>query len=118
MRTQKLAMRQLKFTLFLVPFSSFANEPAANAPSRPYYECMKSETEKYSKKTDQVDDAILAAGASCKEERDKLLGEIIGELIYTKGMTGNEAEEVAKIAVANVDERMRPLLVKAALDSR
>lgn len=46
------------------------------------------------------------------------MGHIIAELIYTKGMPGNEAEKVAEIAVGHVDKRMRPSLVKAALDSR
>lgn len=114
----KIAVRPLLFAFSLLPFSSFASEPAESAPSRPYFECMKAETERYSKKTDKVDDAILAAGASCKEERDRLLAGVIAYLIYTKGMSGNEADEVAKSAVAQVDERMRPLLVKAALDSR
>jgi hypothetical protein len=110
--------KKLILLLLVAPLSSFADEPDPAAPSRPYYDCMKSETGKYSKKTDQVSDAILAASASCEDERKKLMGHVIAELIYKKGMPGNEAMEVAKIAVAHVDEQMRPSLIKAALDSR
>lgn len=112
------AMKKIILSLFLVPLSSLADEPASTAKSRPYYDCMKFETSKYSKKTDQVNDAILAASDSCSEERKKLMGHIIAELIYTEGMPGNEAVKVAEIAVGHIDARMRPSLIKAALDSR
>lgn len=118
MKNVQRAMKKTILSLLLVPLSSLADEPASTAQSRPYYDCMKSETSKYSKKTDQVNDAILAASDSCSKERKKLMGHIIAELIYTKGMPGNEAEKVAEIAVGHVDKRMRPSLVKAALDSR
>ncbi len=97
---------------------AFAVEPATNSKAKPYYDCMKFEVEKYSRKTDQLGDAISAASASCKDEREKLRGVLVADLLYTKGLAMKDAEQIAKIALDSLDEKIRPDLVKAALDSR
>ncbi len=118
MKEIQVIMKRIIPSLLFASLSALADEPAPTAQSRPYYDCMKSETSKYSKKTDQVNDAILAARESCSAERKKLMSYVVAELIYKKGMSGDEAMKVAEIAAEHVDERMRPSLVKVALDSR
>lgn len=106
------------WSLAFASFESLADEPATNSLAKPYYDCMKIEVEKYSRATDQMSDVITAASASCKDEREKLRGGLIADLLYTKGLPMKDAEQVAKIALDTLDERIRPDLVKAALDSR
>lgn len=81
---------------------------------RAYHACMKQQAAKYGRKTDRVDDAIAAAKSACAKQGQALRDAIA----YRELSQGRDPKLAEERVMKLVDDRMRPDLAKAALDSR
>jgi hypothetical protein len=96
---------------------AYGERPAANSPLLPYYDCMTNSVKRYARKTEKVDEAIIAAGVACQAPKDK-----IWTMAYLdfkqRGKTSEEAKRLSARVMEKIDSRFRPDLIKAALDAR
>lgn len=102
--------------LLFVAGAAEASEPVNTSIARPYYECVRSSAVRYAKKAGETAAVIQAAEASCQEQRDDLLAEIIANIII-RGSPG-DAENRGKRILSHLESEWRPHVVLAILDAR
>jgi hypothetical protein len=96
--------------------SAYIQNPKALSIVSPYYQCMKSKISTYAKKSPSTQDAIDAAKAACSNQRSVMIKSTSDEFILDmpRDMADRNASEVAD----EIEIKIRPLYVKAALDAK
>jgi len=96
--------------------SAYIGNPKALSIVAPYYQCMKLRISTYAKKSPSTQDAIDAAKAACSNQRSMMISNTSDEFILD--MPRDMADKNAKELADDIDIKIRPLYVKAALDAR
>jgi hypothetical protein len=92
--------------------SAYIQNPKARSIVSPYYQCMKSKISTYAKKSPSTQ----AAKAACSNQRSVMIKSTSDEFILDmpRDMADRNASEVAD----EIEIKIRPLYVKAALDAK